>query len=87
VLGIYGYSFSSLIIAAFLCCIPSNGLRWGLICYSAVSSMGFLMITYWNDLKENLDGKKRVIVIGIICGIQMVFFLIFKLYFFRNLAD
>jgi NADH:ubiquinone oxidoreductase subunit 5 (subunit L)/multisubunit Na+/H+ antiporter MnhA subunit len=87
VLGIYGYSFTSFILTAFLCCIPSETIRWLLIGYSALTSTAFLMITYWNDLKENLEGKKRIIVIGIICIVQLVFFLIFKLYFFKHVVD
>jgi hypothetical protein len=67
IVGIYGYSFSSFLITAFLCCIPSNNLRWALIAYSALTSTGFLMVTYWHDLKENLDGKKRIIIIALIC--------------------
>lgn len=55
ILGIYGYSFSSFIIIAFLCCIPSDKLRWILVSYSALSSLGFLIVTYWHDLKQKLD--------------------------------
>jgi hypothetical protein len=80
--GIYGYSFTNFLITAFLCFIPSEGLRWGLIGYSALTSIGFLMFTYWHDLKENLDGRKRIIVISIICAANIIFFLIFRIYFF-----
>jgi heme/copper-type cytochrome/quinol oxidase subunit 4 len=40
------------------------------------------MVTFWNDLNEQLEPKKRLIVIGAICVVQLVFLLIFKLYFF-----
>ena len=45
--GIYGYSFSSFIITCLLCSIPSDGLQWLLITYSAVTSLTFLMSAYW----------------------------------------
>lgn len=85
-MGIYAYSYSSFLITAFLCVIPSNGLRWALIGYSAVTSTGFLMVTYWNDLKEKLSGQKRLVVIAFICVCQLVLLLIFKLYFFKHVT-
>jgi hypothetical protein len=45
------------------------------------------MITFWNDLNSeanNLDAKKRLLIIGFISGVQVAFLLIFKLYFFEN---
>ena len=51
VVGIYGYSFSSFLITGLLCALPYSGLQWALIGYSAITSTGFLMVTYWHDLK------------------------------------
>jgi len=44
------------------------------------------MATYWNDLKETLDGKKRLVVIGFICCVQIMLLLIFKFYFFQHIS-
>ena len=57
VIGIYGYSFSSFLITAFFCAIPVSILQWVLIGYSAISSIGFLMFTYWKDLEATLNKK------------------------------
>jgi UDP-N-acetylmuramyl pentapeptide phosphotransferase/UDP-N-acetylglucosamine-1-phosphate transferase len=81
VLGIYGYSFTSFLVTAFVCAFPIDTLQWVFIAYSAVTSTGFLMVTYWNDL-QSLEPKKRLFVIAFICAVQIVFLLIFKFYFF-----
>ncbi|CDW76090.1 yip1 domain containing protein [Stylonychia lemnae] len=86
ILGIYAYSFTSFLFTAFVCAFPISGLQWGFLIYSAVTSTGFLMVTYWNDLQESLDAKKRFIVIAFICGVQCMFLLIFKLYFFQHVS-
>eukprot|EP00349_Pseudokeronopsis_sp_Brazil_P002453 CAMPEP_0202957482 /NCGR_PEP_ID=MMETSP1396-20130829/1858_1 /ASSEMBLY_ACC=CAM_ASM_000872 /TAXON_ID= /ORGANISM="Pseudokeronopsis sp., Strain Brazil" /LENGTH=144 /DNA_ID=CAMNT_0049674969 /DNA_START=317 /DNA_END=751 /DNA_ORIENTATION=- len=52
--GIYGYSFSSLIVVSLLCCIPSDKLRWLLVLYACVASTGFLIVTYWHEMKANI---------------------------------
>jgi heme/copper-type cytochrome/quinol oxidase subunit 4 len=85
--GIYGYSFTSFLVTGFVCAVPISGLQWALIGYSALTSTGFLMVTFWNDLKETLDPKKRLVVIAFICAVQIVFLLIFKLYFFYHVGD
>ena len=87
ILGIYAYSFTSFLITAFICAIPIQGLQWGFLIYSGVTSTGFLMVTFWNDLKEQLDPKKRLIVIGAICAVQITFLLIFKFYFFSKVSE
>ena len=83
IIGIYGYSFTSFLITATLCMIPSNTLQWVLICYSAITSTGFLMRTFWNGF-EGYMNKGRYIVIGSICVVQVTLLLIFKLYFFKH---
>lgn len=87
--GIYGYSFTSFLVTALLCAVPIQTLQWIAIIYSAVTSAGFLMITMWNDLNSEanaVDPKKRLIIIALICGVQVAFLLIFKLYFFKNVS-
>ena len=84
--GIYGYSFTSFLVTALLCAIPIQGLQWAFICYSAVTSTGFLMVTFWNDLSTSLDPRKRLLVIALICSVQVAFLLIFKLYFFSHMT-
>lgn len=84
IMGIYGYSFTSFLITAFVCAVPINGLQWAFVVYSAVTSTGFLMVTYWNDLQQALEPKRRLIVIGFISGVQIMFLLIFKFYFFQH---
>ena len=86
IFGIYGYSFTSFLVTTLLCVIPIQSLQWCLIAYSAVTSTGFLMVTFWNDLREQLEPKKRLMVVGFICGVQVMFLLIFKLYFFKNVT-
>lgn len=68
-MGIYAYSFTSFLITAFICAFPISGLQWGFIIYSAVTTVGFLMATFWSDLAETLDAKKRLLVIAYICGV------------------
>ncbi len=63
--------------------IPVDSVQWVLILYSAVTSTGFLMITFWKDFEGYL-GKGRIIVIGVICTVQVTMLLIFKLYFFKH---
>ena len=66
--GIYAYSFSSFLISSILCgCIPNNAVQWILIIYSALTSIMFLVATYWADLSTTLDSQKRIIVIIGIC--------------------
>jgi len=72
IVGIYGYSFTSFLITTILCAIPVSILQWLVIAYSAVTSTGFLMVTMWNDLNSetnNLDPKKRTLIIGFICAV------------------
>ena len=87
--GIYGYSFTSFLVTALLCAVPIQTLQWVCIVYSAVTSTGFLMVTMWNDLNSaanQVDPRKRLIIIAFICGVQVAFLLIFKLYFFKNVG-
>jgi hypothetical protein len=68
-IGIYGYSFTSFLLISMLCAVPKNWLQWLLISYAAITSVGYLIKTYWNELKENLDAKVRWIAIGLICAV------------------
>ena len=57
--------------------------------YSAITSTGFLMVTFWSGLNSesnNLDPKKRLFFIGLICAVQLGLLLTFKLYFFENIT-
>jgi len=45
--GIYAYSFSSFNITCLFCAIPIDWLQWLLISYSAITSLSFLISTYW----------------------------------------
>ena len=86
-IGIYAYSFSSFLISSILCgFIPNNAVQWILIIYSAMTSIMFLVATYWADLSTTLDSHKRIIVIGGICLTQLSLLLIFKLYFFKHVT-
>jgi hypothetical protein len=67
-IGIYAYSFSSFLISSILCgFIPNNVVQWVLIIYSALTSIMFLVATYWADLSTTLDSQKRIIVVLGIC--------------------
>ena len=82
--GIYGYSFSSFILTTLICAVPYDLIQWLAIGYSAVVSLVFLIRMYWEDFKENLDGKIRWIAILILCCVQLALLLTFKLYFFKH---
>ena len=84
VLGIYGYSFSSFLITCLLSSIPISIMQWIFIGYSIAISTLFLIITYWNDLAKNLNGRARIAVIAFVVGCQVTLLLIFKLYFFKH---
>ena len=75
--GIYAYSFSSFLISSILCgFIPNNAVQWILIIYSALTSIMFLVATYWADLSTTLDSQKRIIVINRI--------ILFYIFYSRN---
>ena len=82
--GIYGYSFSSFCITCLLCAIPIDWLQWLLISYSAITSLSFLICTYWQDFKSSLEPKYRWAIILIMCGVQLTLLILFKLYFFKH---
>ena len=81
--GIYCYSYSSFLVSALLCgFIPNNLVQWILIIYSTLTSMAFLVSTYWADLSTSLESQKRMGVIAFICFAQIGVLLVFKLYIF-----
>ncbi|TNV80454.1 hypothetical protein FGO68_gene6677 [Halteria grandinella] len=85
--GIYGYSFTSFLITALLCLIPIQFLQWIFITYSAVTSTGFLFVTMWHELADtSVPPKTRLTVIAAVSTVQVGFLLIFKMYFFQNVA-
>lgn len=84
-IGIYGYSFTSFLVVTLLCAIPVDWLQWLLISYAAITSTGFLIRTYWKEFSENLEPQKRWIGITLICSVQIVLLLMFKLYFFKHI--
>ena len=86
-IGIYAYSFSSFLVSSILCgFIQNNFVQWILIIYSAMTSIMFLVATYWADLSTTLDSQKRIVVIIGICVTQLTLLLIFKLYFFKHVS-
>mmetsp|Transcript_999 Transcript_999/g.1795 ORF Transcript_999/g.1795 Transcript_999/m.1795 type:complete len:185 (-) Transcript_999:165-719(-) len=86
-IGIYCYSFSSFLISSLLCgMIPIEIIQWLLIIYSALTSIMFLVSTYWADLSATLDSSKRLVVVAGICSTQLTLLLIFKLYFFHHVS-
>jgi len=88
--GIYGYSYTSFLITSFVCAFPIPILQWCFIGYSALTSAGFLIPTLWRglggacDAHNQIDPKKRLIVIGFVCAVQVCFLLLYKLYFFKS---
>ena len=83
--GIYAYSFSSFLAITVFCAVPINWLQWLLISYAAVTSLGFLMRTYWQEFSQNLNTKLRWIGIVFVCAVQLVLLLMFKFYFFEHI--
>ena len=85
--GIYCYSFSSFLVSSLFCgFIPLNWLQWMLILYSTLTSVMFLVSTYWADLSTTLDARKRALVVTAICVVQVSLLLVFKLYFFHHVS-
>jgi hypothetical protein len=82
--GIYGYSFSSYLITVLFCAIPIDWLQWLLISYSAITSLSFLICTYWADFKTSLEAKYRWAIIGLMCSVQLTLLILFKVYFFKH---
>ena len=69
-IGIYCYSFSSFLVSSLLCgAIPIGPIQTLLIIYSAITSVMFLVSTYWADLSTTLESKMRTLVIGGICAV------------------
>ena len=86
-IGIYSYSFSSFLISSLLCgAIPVQGVQWILILYSAVTSIVFVITTYWAELSTTMVARRRLVVVGLICVVQFVLLMIFKLYFFKHVS-
>lgn len=84
-IGIYCYSFSSMIIATILCgLIPYSIAHWILISLAGVQSIGFLLITYHEDLKKELETKQRWALIVLICLVQIGMLALLKFYFFSH---
>lgn len=84
--GIYSYSFSSFLISSALCgIIAIPWIQWILIVYSGLTSCMFLVATYWADLNQTLDARKRAIACGIIVAVQITLLLIFKLYVYVSI--
>jgi len=64
-IGMYGYSYSSFLITCTLCgFITNQAVQWILIIYSMVSSIMFLILTYWADLSTTLESGVRLWVVG-----------------------
>jgi len=51
-----------------------------------VSSIAFLVLTYWADLSTTLASKTRMFVVGFIVLCQIALLLVFKLYFFKHVS-
>ena len=68
-IGIYGYSFSSFLFVSMICAIPIDWLQWLFISYAALTSIGFLIRTYWTEFSDNLEPAKRFIAIALICSV------------------
>jgi len=86
-IGIYSYSFSSFLVASLLCgAIPVEWVQWLLIIYSASTSIMFVISVYWAELSSTLESRRRAIVVGVICMVQVALLLIFKLYFFKHVS-
>jgi hypothetical protein len=63
-IGIYAYSFSSFLITCTLCGFITNQIvQWVLIIYSLVTSIMFLVLTYWADLSTTLASRTRLFVV------------------------
>ena len=85
--GLYSYSFSSFLLSSLLCGFISNNIaQWILIGYSAITSVLFLISTYWAELNSCLDNKPKLITVGVIGCLQLYLLLVFKLYFFKHVS-
>ena len=64
--GIYAYSFISFLPACLLCAIPVQGVQVVAILYAAVTSIGFLFVTYFQEFKR-YEGKTKILALAGIC--------------------
>lgn len=87
-IAIYAYSFSSFLMVSLLCgAIPVPWVQWLLIIYAACTSMMFVSSVYFAELSSSMEPNKRLIVIGILCLVQLMLLLVFKLYFFHHVSN
>lgn len=74
-----------MIIVTILCgLIPYSIAHWIFISLAGVQEIGFLLITYHEDLKSQLETKQRWAVIAIICLVQIGLLALLKFYFFSH---
>ncbi len=60
-------------------------LQWLFISYAVLTSIGFLIRTYWTEFSDNLEPTKRLIAIALVCSVQIVLLVMFKFYFLSTL--
>ena len=77
----YGYSFAVFVPVTFICTTPFTVVQVCALVYACVSSSGFLMTVYWQQVRD-LDQWKKIIVMVIVIGFQASLVLVYKFYFF-----
>ena len=82
---IYGYSLSCFIPIMFICSCGIGFIQWIFLMYGIVNSTLFVVINFWNVLK-NLENKKKYGLLGFIVSVQFILFLILKLKFFDSFS-
>ncbi len=82
---IYGYSFTCFIPVMLICSCGIGFIQWIFLLYGSINSTMFVVINFWKELQK-CEQKKKYGLIGLIIVVQVVLFLVFKLYFFDNFS-
>jgi len=82
-IGVYCYSFTPYIIASIFCgFLPFQIAHWILILAAGVCQIGSLFTNFWEDFKQQLTPKLRMIAIAVMVCVQITLLFVFKFYFY-----
>ena len=48
--------------------------------------MMFISSVYYAELSSTMESRRRMVLIGLLCGVQFSLLLVFKLYFFEHVS-
>lgn len=80
---IYGYSLCVFIPVTIICSCGNVYVQWIFLSYGVLASTSFILFNFWKIFSIQ-TGNKKYILIGIVIIVQVVLFLLLKLYFFET---